>query len=143
LVLYNVEGPWTAAEEIADLIEPGPPELVRYQPHLRYLLLDEGRYSDQELAGLRNLAAALIRLEHSQSPDEVRVVVEGLIEWLQDPEHAEVKRAFIEWLKRVLLPSRLPGVDIPEVEDLGEVKAMLVVRCSRFCGCFWQYEQPP
>jgi predicted transposase YdaD len=125
LVLYNGERRWTAAEDIHDLMDEVAPELARYQPRQRYLLIDEGRYGEQELAGLRNFAAALFRLELSRSPDDVRAVLEHLIEWLEEPELPEIKRAFVEWLQRVLLPGRLPGTAIPEVGDLGEVREML------------------
>ena len=64
IVLYNGKPRWTAATEVADLIAAVPAGLDRYRPHLRYLLLDEGRYADSELAPLRNLAAALFRLEN-------------------------------------------------------------------------------
>jgi len=51
-----------------------------------------------------------------------------LIEWLREPELPQIKRAFTEWLQRVLLPGRMPGVAIPEVDDLGEVREMLANR---------------
>jgi hypothetical protein len=43
------------------------PELARYQPRQRYLLIDEGRCGEQELAGLGSFAAALLRLELSRA----------------------------------------------------------------------------
>ena len=52
----------------------------------------------------------------------------GLIEWLGTPEQAELRRAFTVWIKRVLLPVRLPGVALPEVGDLQEVRSMLAER---------------
>ncbi len=36
-----------------------------------------------------------------------------------------MRRAFTVWIKRVLLPGRLPGVHLPEVGDLLEIKTML------------------
>ena len=50
IVLYNGKPRWTAATEVAELIAPAPTGLERYRPHLCYLLLDEGRYADSELA---------------------------------------------------------------------------------------------
>ena len=49
----------------------------------------------------------------------------ALLDWLQAPEQNSVRRAFAVWMKRVLLPSRLPGTRLPEVGDLLEVKTML------------------
>jgi len=36
--------------------------------------------------------------------------------------------AFAEWIERVLLPLRLPGIEIPELQDLDEIDAMLAER---------------
>lgn len=110
LVLYNGRPRWTAATGIAGLLEPPPAGLERYQPRLDYLLVEENRYGEAELAPLRNLSAALFRLENSRGPADVQRVVETLVEWLQAPEQASLRRAFATWLRRVLLPARLPGV---------------------------------
>ncbi len=55
-------------------------------------------------------------------------VVAALVAWLHEPAHASLRRAFTVWLRRVLLPARLPTVSIPEVQDLGEVQTMLAER---------------
>ncbi len=72
--------------------------------------------------------AALFRLEHSREPEDVRRVVERLVEWLAAPEQTSLRRAFTVWLRRVLLPARLPGVVMPEVTELQEVRSMLAER---------------
>ena len=41
-VLQNGDPRWSAATDIAQLIEPPPGKLRDYKPQLRYLLLDEG-----------------------------------------------------------------------------------------------------
>ena len=82
-------------------------------------------FSNNELAPLRNLMAALFRLENSRTPEAVSQVLENLIVWLTMPEQASVRRAFTVWLKRVFLPGRIPGVEIAEVHDIQEVKTML------------------
>ena len=40
-------------------------------------------------------------------------------------EQAALGRAFARWLVQDFLPSRLPGVEIPQVTELEEVVAML------------------
>jgi len=77
---------------------------------------------------LRNLVAALFRLENSRGVDEVRRVVEALIEWLQEPEQAGLRRAFVLWFKRVFMPARVPQAEVPELQDLQEVQTMLAER---------------
>ena len=50
VVLYNGSPRWDAAQDVGDLIVPVPGGLERYRPQLRYLLLDEGRFTEGELA---------------------------------------------------------------------------------------------
>jgi hypothetical protein len=139
VVLYNGQPRWTAQTEVADLIVPPPAGLERYQPRLRYLLLEENRYRDADLAPWSNLAAALFRLENSRGPDQLQQVVERLIEWLQAPEQQSLRRAFAGWLRDVLLPARLPGVRIDAVLDLSEVRNMLAERVLEWTR-EWQQE---
>jgi hypothetical protein len=102
IVLYNGRGRWTAAMNIEDLVEAMPGGLAAYRPRLPYVLIDETRYSESELASGQNLAAALFRLEQSRTPADVQRVLGALVAWLQDPADESVRRAFTVWLKRVL-----------------------------------------
>ena len=94
VVLYNGRGRWTAARNIETLVEHVPGGLATYRPRLSYLLIDEGRYTEEQLASLRNVAAALFRLENSRTPTDVQRVVTALVAWLHDPAHASLRRAF-------------------------------------------------
>jgi predicted transposase/invertase (TIGR01784 family) len=125
VVLYNGRRRWDAAQDVGELVVPVPGGLDRYRQRLRYLLLDEGRYSDSDLAPLRNLVAALFRLENSRTAADVDRVLAALVEWLAAPEQASVRRAFTVWLKRVFLPGRMPGVEFDHLNDLQEVRSML------------------
>lgn len=124
LLLYNGRERWTAPVELGRLIAHVP-GLERYQPALRYLLIDEGRYSAVELESLRNLSAAVFRLEQSRSPEDVKRVVRALSVWLAEPALGDVRRTFLTWIRNVLLPARLPGAELPEADDLREFEAML------------------
>ncbi len=55
-------------------------------------------------------------------------MVTGLIDWLKLPDQLSLRRAFTVWIRRVLLPVRLPGQELPEVNDLMEVQTMLAER---------------
>src|SRR5712691_3197438 len=46
VVLYNGRGRWTAARNVAALIEPIPGGGAASQPWIEYLLIDEGRYTE-------------------------------------------------------------------------------------------------
>jgi hypothetical protein len=121
-----------AALDVAELIEV-PGGLERYRPRLRYCLVDEGRIATAELESLRNLTAALFRLEKSRGPEEIERVLVALIDWLHEPEMAKLRRAFVIWLREVLLPGRVPGAEIPQMADLEEVKkAMLAERVKEW-----------
>ncbi|KXK50653.1 Rpn family recombination-promoting nuclease/putative transposase, partial [Nitrosomonas europaea] len=91
-----------------------------------YLLLDEGSYHDHELATLRNLTAALFRLENSRTPEDVQQILQALIIWLQSPEQSGLRRTFTIWLKRVFLPGRMPKVRFDEAQDLQEIQNMVL-----------------
>ncbi len=115
LVLYNGEARWTAPLEISELIESGPTrDLLRYRPQFHYLLLDEVRLAESDLSGMKNLAAALFRLETSRGPEDIRQVLACLIDWLREPAQRTLRRAFAVWMRRVLLPARIPGVELEE-----------------------------
>lgn len=128
IVLYNGSRPWSAAQDVFDLIAVHDGGMERYLPRLAYVLIDEERLPPGEVQGVRSLTAALFRLERSRDPEEVRQVLGDLTEWLQSPGAASLRRAFLAWLRGVLLPGRMPGVEIPEVADLKEFGTMLSER---------------
>ncbi len=80
VVLYNGEQRWNAATELKELIFSPPGGLERYLPSLKYLILDEGAYDLNELTPLKNLVAAIFRLENHTSPEDILQVVANLIE---------------------------------------------------------------
>jgi hypothetical protein len=127
IVLYNGAARWRAPEDLAALLQPGPRALERYQPRIRYLLIDEGRYGEDELLSLRNLVAALFRLENSRSEREVLLVVRSLLEWLNQPEQASLRRAFVVWINRVIL-GRTSGGPVESVEDLQAMGTLIEAR---------------
>ena len=132
IVLYNGETRWTAAVELTELIEPAPAELQPYQPQQRYLLLDEGAYDDAPLAGLRNLVAAVFRLENSRTPEDVLTVVTTLLDWLQGPQQTRLRRAFTVWIQRVILAERAPEAVTESLIELDEVRTMLAQRVQEW-----------
>jgi hypothetical protein len=102
-----------------------PGGLEQYIPSLKYLILDECRYPKEELSELKNLVAAIFRLEKSKTTEDILEVINNLIEWLSSPEQARIRSNFNTWIKRVLLPLSDIDPDIPQVNDLEEVRTML------------------
>ncbi len=131
LVLYNGKQPWSGATSVQDLIQEVPGGLSKYRPTLTYLLLDESHHQLQGVPA-DNLVAAIFRLEQSNEPADVYGVVQNLIEWLKAPEQTSLRRSFAVWIRRVLLPVRLPGQEMPEINDLMEVNAMLAERVKEW-----------
>jgi len=131
IVLYNGNRSWNAALSMEEIIQHIPGGLSRYRPDFRYLLLEERTYREEGLPA-HNLVGAIFRLEKSQCPEDIHTVVTNLIDWLKLPEQASLRRAFTVWIRRVLLPVRLPGQGLPEVRDLMEVQTMLAERVKEW-----------
>jgi predicted transposase/invertase (TIGR01784 family) len=128
IVLYNGRRRWTAPTDLDALIEPGPAGLAAYRPRARYLLIDDSAYADADLASMRNLVAALFRLENSREPETVRQVLVALADWLTEPEQEELRRSFLLWFQAGFLKARLPNVSLPELNNLEEARIMLTER---------------
>jgi predicted transposase/invertase (TIGR01784 family) len=130
LVLYNGTRPWRGALDVADLIEPVPGGLEAYRPHLRYALLDEMRVPEMELESERNLAAALFRLEKSRDLEDFRRQVARIAD---NPQLDEgIRKSVRTWLVQVVLPTRFPGLSLPEARILEEVDTMLAERVKKW-----------
>jgi predicted transposase/invertase (TIGR01784 family) len=127
IVLYNGSARWYAQRELSALIHPGPRALQAYRPQLRYLLIDESRYLDSELASLRNLVAALFRLERSRTHAQIDAVLSALIGWLRDPEQSSLRRAFTVWVGKVVA-ARVPGAEVKNVNELEEMRVIVAER---------------
>ncbi len=131
IVLYNGEPRWKAAVELSELIHPAPQELQAYQPQQRYLLLDEGAHQEHALVGMRNLVAAVFRLENNRGAEDVLAVVTALLDWLQDPQQTSLRRAFTIWIQRVILAESNDTPREPLIE-LDEVRTMLAQRVQQW-----------
>jgi predicted transposase/invertase (TIGR01784 family) len=125
VVLYNGKKRWTAATELSELIADLPHAISHYKPNLRYLLLDEGRFSQDALNPLKNLVAAVFRLENAQTHTDIIAVVDDLLCWLKQPQQQALNRYFTLWIKRVLRSARNLEQPIENLNDLTEVRAML------------------
>ncbi|MBT5231036.1 MAG: transposase [Methylococcales bacterium] len=127
IVIYNGRYPWRASTDLASLMEPIPAVFKPLQLNVSYVLVDEGRYTNEELADNENIAAILFRLENSQTAEAFDHGLTCLVEWCKQPERASLKRAFTVWMKRVLL-KKLPTQDVPDFSELEEGQTMLSER---------------
>ena len=125
VVLYNGRrSRWTAAVGVGEMMAPVEAGLARYQPSLRYELLDVGEYGADDLPA-RNLVSVLIGLENSRTPGELGRWLDALLDRVRGPGERELRRAFGAWIRRVLLAHRFPGVVLEREAELEEVRTML------------------
>ena len=124
IVLYNGQRAWNAATSIAELLPPMPESLQLFQPQQRFWLIDEGRYSVNELEQLENLTAAVMRAELAEDEKQFAKVVANLNIWLQRPDQNNLRRIIKEWLIS-LLQNHLPDAQVNELRDLTEIETML------------------
>ncbi|MEQ5857796.1 Rpn family recombination-promoting nuclease/putative transposase [Halomonas sp. EF61] len=137
IVLYNGERRWSAPVNVRDLIQAGPGSLAHYRPDLSFLLLDEGALvADQQFSSeARNVVSAIFQLEHHRSPADAVELIGLLVKWLQTPEQTDLRRHFVIWIKRVLLPNWVSNEEQggwQALNELSEVHNMLAERAKRW-----------
>ncbi len=129
IVLYNGDRPWTAPLQVADLIE-AVPGFRRYSPSFEYLVIDEGHLPREALEPLDSPVAGVFQLEQSSGLEEIRRIIDSLIEVLDDPELSELRRDMTTFVRRSIAQARIAGDEIPELKDLQEAKIMLAERAA-------------
>ncbi len=130
IVLYNGSVRWTAACDVRELIPPVPGLVEQYKLQLKYLLIDENAYSDHELASLKNLVAAVFRIEHPVSPESIGDLLTSLDEWLAD--RPDLRRMFAVWIRATLMRKAKYRIVLPQVEELQELKIMLADKLEQW-----------
>ncbi|MCF7994745.1 MAG: Rpn family recombination-promoting nuclease/putative transposase [Chromatiaceae bacterium] len=127
IVLYNGLERWHAAEDIDELVRPQPPLFLRaYQPHLRYYLIDEGRFTPEQLSAIDSPLSGVFEVEiASGDRASLQAAVDRLVRLIQaDPNKARLDRLITHWLKRHL--RRLGAdIDLKQINSLVEDNAML------------------
>ena len=130
IVLYNGGKTWTAATDLANLLPKVPGLVAEYLPQLRYLLIDENHYGEAELAGMRNLVAAIIRFEHPADDRDLLRLIDLLNDWLAG--QPELRRLFALWIRALLRRRSRNLLVIPQVSDLTELKMTLAEKFDQW-----------
>ena len=97
-------------------------------PRFEYLVIDERHLPRERLEPLDSPVDGVFQLEQARGVEEMRRIIDTLLEVLDDPELKELRRDMATWLRRAVLPARLPGVELSELQDLQEAKSMLAER---------------
>ena len=128
IVVYNGRAQWSAPEEVGETIATVGAGLAPFQPHQRYLLIDEHALKVEDLpAG--NVVSAQIELEQG-SVSSMAPVLSDLGRLLAGPEHESLRRAFAEWTRQMVVRSQLVSatprlVDaLQALEETGDLRAM-------------------
>ena len=105
IVLYNGSKRWTARQDIYELITPEPPAFLQlYQPRLRYYLIDESRYTDEELETKGSALSGIFGIENAQ-PNQASLqrAVNRIVAIIKtDPDKERIDAIITRWLKRHL-----------------------------------------
>jgi len=118
--------PWATPLDLAELIERFDSSAEAYVPHLRYKLVHEAAYSQEELG--ESPVADLFRLERSKSWDDVLVEI-GRLRKHVGLDEPELRRAFAGWLREMIFPRLGMSADeIPQGLTLEEFEPMLAER---------------
>jgi predicted transposase/invertase (TIGR01784 family) len=120
IVLYNGQPAWNAPLDVAECFHAPPDGLEAYRPSLHYLLLDEKRLQQHPEQEVRNFADAVFRLESSRKLEDTAAVIRTLNELLRTSSLTEVRRAFNQWIKTVLM-RRATAPMIEEVSAVQDV----------------------
>ena len=127
VVLYNGSGRWTASLDLYDMIMPEPPGLLQvYQPRMRYYLVDEGRYTDEQLGLVQSPLSGVFSIEKASTNRQgLQQAVDRVVAIIQaDPHKERIDKIITRWLKRHL--QRLGAeVDLNQLNSLVEDKDML------------------
>lgn len=108
------------------MISPLPQSMASHQPRLNYCLIDRTRYTDSQLAGMRNLVAVLMRFERAEN-------IEAMLEPLRlarelTAHNAALDQAMTAWFA-ALTPNAL---HLTEVHNLMELEMEMSARFDRW-----------
>jgi predicted transposase/invertase (TIGR01784 family) len=127
VVLHNGSKPWTAPLDIFDMVQPEPPGFLQvYQPRLRYYLVDEARYTDEELGLRQTPLSGVFSIEKASTDRQgLQQAVDRIVAIIQtDPNKERTDKIITRWLKRHL--QRLGAdVNLDQLNSLVEDKDML------------------
>lgn len=105
IVLYNGSPRWSARQDVYELVQPEPPAFLRaYQPHLRYYLIDEARYTDEELTKRATPLSGVFGIENATGDRQaLQRAVDRIVAIIQaDPNKQRIDEIVTRWLKRHL-----------------------------------------
>lgn len=103
LVLYNGLRRWQVPLDIRQMIKPRLPDLLSaFQPGLRYYLVDEGAYTDEQLQARSTSVSGIFAIEKASSnKEQMQQAVDRIVQIIQqEPNKERIDKVITRWLKR-------------------------------------------
>jgi len=113
IVLYNGEGRWTAATDIADLLQ-SVPGMGEYALHFRYFNLAESDFSHERLLKIGNIVSTLFLAETRY--EYKRLLVE-LIALFEREEDKRAVSLLVNWFRQMTLHNRIRREDYAQLHE--------------------------
>ncbi len=123
IVLYNGKTPWKVPIDVGSMFTSLPENMNIHCPRQQYLLLDEGRIPEDRLNRSKEPVSDVIKMERACTPAQIKEVVDRLNN-LTDHKYHSIKKIISAWICQIVKSSGFIK-DIPELQDLQEVGAML------------------
>lgn len=132
IVLYNGDARWQQSSELYDLIRPHPAVLKAFQPRLKFWLLDEGAFGASHLEAMQRVMAAIFCFEHTPDTVAAKRAIRNLAAAIaSSPFKRRLDRVVMRWIK-YRLKSKMPGLTLPETEELMAGTTMLETNIDRW-----------
>ncbi len=130
VVLYNGETPWLSPVRLRDLIGlPDDSPLWKYQPDGCCFLIDESRFSKENLELRDSLSALVFQLEQCKTPEDLPELAVKVIAWLERwPEFAGLKLVIAEMFRNAVVTLTGDQSILSKTFSLLEVPTMLQTR---------------
>lgn len=125
MVFYNGESRWSSPLEVGDLFQTAPEAILPYRPTLRYAVIDERRLSLESLDE-DNVVSGIVRAEQasrSEELDRALQLFEAVVP--ESSDNQSLRRDLLAWLSKVVLPSRIQGIELPRLADLYEFRTYM------------------
>ncbi|WP_229262257.1 Rpn family recombination-promoting nuclease/putative transposase [Duganella guangzhouensis] len=101
IVFYHGRRPWTAALDIGDLMLPPPTGMERFQPHQRYLLVDQ--HHDDAFG---NIVGLLLRVLHASTELQMKAAMAAFAQRVLQPDLYNARVSLTRWLQLTLREDR-------------------------------------
>lgn len=138
IVLYNGDGRWGAATDLAELIEDEP-SLGDYALHFRYYKLAENEFSQGRLLQIGNIVSTLFLAESRYDQEQLLVELVNLFDREEDKQAVSL---FINWFRQMAIHNRIRGEDYVLLHEAyrssQEVQTMLTTIGERERQTFYE-----